>query len=70
MTLGQEIPIYPWTEIVMDMFYFDVVSYLLIVNYTRRFPVARKLTSRTSQHITGQMKLEFSEYGWPETINI
>ena len=68
MSLGQGIPIHPWTKIVMDIFYFDGASYLLIVNYTSRFPVIRKLTSTTAQHVTGQMKLVFSEYGWPETI--
>ena len=52
----------------MDLFYFDGASYLLIVNYTSRFPVVRKLTSTTTQHVAGQMKLVFSEYGWPETI--
>ena len=68
MSLGQEIPIHPWTKIVTDIFYFDGASYLLIVDYTSRFPVVRKLTSTTAQHVTGQMKLVFSEYGWPETI--
>ena len=43
-------------------------SYLLIVNYTSRFLVMRRLTSMTAQHVAGQMKLIFSEYGWPETI--
>ena len=68
MFLGQEIPIYPWTKVATDIFYFNTTSYLLIVNYTRRFPVVRKLTSMTTQHAAGQMKLLFSEYGWPETI--
>ena len=68
MPLGQEITIHPWTKIATDIFYFDGTSYLLIVNYTSRFPVMRKLTSTTAQHVVGQMKLVFSEYEWPETI--
>ena len=52
----------------MDIFYFDGASYMLIVDYTSRFPVVRKLTSMTTQHVTSQMKLVFSEYGWPENI--
>ena len=68
MSLGQEIPIHPWTKIAMDIFYFDGISYLLIVNYKSRFSVVRKPTSMTTQHATGQMKLVFSEYGWPENI--
>ena len=52
----------------MDISYFDGASYLLIVDYTSRFPVVGKLTSTTAQHVAGQMNLVFSEYGWPETI--
>ena len=68
MSLGQEIPIHPWKKIATDIFYFDSASFLLIDDYTSRFPVVRKLTSMTAQHVAGQMKLFFSEYGWPETI--
>ena len=59
MSLGQEILIHLWTKIATDIFYFDGASYLLIVNYTSRFPVMRKLTSMTAQHVAGQMKLVF-----------
>ena len=51
-----------------DIFYFEGASYLLVVDYTSRFPVVCKLTSMTSQHIAPQCKLIFSEYGWPETL--
>ena len=68
MSLGQEIPIHPWTKVTTDIFYFNGDSYLLIVDYTSRFPVVKKLKSTTMQHITSQTKLIFSEYGWPETI--
>ena len=33
-----------------------------------RFPVVHKLMSTTAQQVANQMKLVFSEYGWPETI--
>ena len=68
MSLRQEIPTHPWTKVTTDIFYFDGDSYLLIVDYTSRFPVVRKLKSTTAQYVTSQMKLMFSEYGWPETI--
>ena len=52
-----------------DIFYFDGDSYLLIVDYLSRFPVVRKLTVHNSAaHVSSQMKLIFSEYGWMETI--
>ena len=68
MSLGQEVPIYPWTEVMTDIFHFKNDSYLLIVGYMSRFPVVHKLTSTTAQQVASQMKLIFSEYGWPETI--
>ena len=43
-------------------------SYLLIVDYTSRFPIVHKLVSTMAQQVASQMKLIFSEYGWPETI--
>ena len=68
MSLGQEIPIHPWTKVATDIFYFNGDSYLLIVDYTSRFPVVRKLKSTTVQNVTSQMILIFSEYGWLDTI--
>ena len=68
MSLGQEVPIYPWMKVMTDIFHFENDSYLLIINYTRRFPVVCKLTSTTVQQVASQMKVISSEYGWPETI--
>ena len=68
MSFIQEIPIHLRTKVTTDIFYFDGDSYLLIVDYTSRFSVVRKLKSTTAQHFTSQMKLIFSENGWLETI--
>ena len=68
MSLGQEIPLHSWFKPVDDLFYFDGASYLLIVDYSSRFPVVCKLSSMTGQHVADQCKLIFSEYGWSETL--
>ena len=68
MALGQEIPIHPWTKLATDLFHFEGVSYLLVVDYTSRFPVMWKLSSMIAQHVTSHFKLIFSEYGWPNTL--
>ena len=34
MSVGQEVPIYPWTKVVTDIFHFKNDLYLLIVDYT------------------------------------
>ena len=43
-SLGQEIPVHPWTKLATDIFHFEGASYLLIVGYTSRFPVVCKLS--------------------------
>ena len=67
-SLCQEIPVHPWTKLATDIFHFESASYLLIVDYTSRFPVVHKLSLITGLHVENQCKLIFSEYGWPETL--
>ena len=68
MSLGQEIPTFLWTKLATDIFHFEADSYLLLVDYTSRYPIIHKLTSMTAQHVIGHLKVIFSEYGWPDTI--
>ena len=68
MSLGQEVLIHPWTKVATDIFHFENESYLLLVDYTSRFPIVHKLTSTMAQQVASHMKLIFSKYGWPETI--
>ena len=37
LSLGQEIPLHPWTKLATDICHFEGASYLLIVDYTSRF---------------------------------
>ena len=67
-SLRKEIPVHPWTKLVIDIFHFEGAYYLLIVNYTSRFLIECKLSSVTCVHIANQCKLMFPEYGWPETL--
>ena len=68
MSLVQEIPTFLWTKLATNIFHFEVGSYLLLVDYTSRYPIIYKLTSMTAQHVIGDLKVIFSEYGWPDTI--
>ena len=60
MSLGQEIPLHPWSKLVTDIFHFKGASYLLIVDYASRFPVVHRLSSMTGQHVANQCELIFS----------
>ena len=67
-SFGQEIPVVPWTKLASDFFHFQNDSYLLIVDFTSRFPVVRKLKSMTAKHVASHFSQVFSEYGWPDTV--
>ena len=66
--LGHEIPSVPWSKTATDIFHFESKSYLLVVDYTSRFPIVREIKSMSAQHITEHFRLIFSEYGWPDTL--
>ena len=66
--LGQEIPVHSWSKLATDIFHFEGALYLLIVDYTSRFPVVCMLTSMTGIHVANQCKLVFSRNGCPDTF--
>ena len=66
--LGHEIPSVPRSKVATDIFHFESKSYLLVVDYTSRFPIVRELKSMSAQHITEHFRLIFSGYGWPDTL--
>ena len=66
--LGHEIPSVPWSKVATDIFHFESKSYLLVVDYTSRFPIVREINSMLDQHIAEHFRLIFSEYGWPGTL--
>ena len=66
--LGHEVPPVPWSKVATDLFHYESQPYLLIVDYTSRFPIVRGLKSMSAQHITEHFKSIFSEYGWPDTV--
>ena len=68
ISLGQEIPVHPWSKLTTDIFHFEGASYLLILDDTSRFLVVHMLSSMTDVHVANQYKLVFSEYGWPDTL--
>ena len=68
MFLEKEISLHPWTKLATNLFHFEGAFYLLIMDYTSRFPVVHKLSSMTGQHVAKHCKQVFSEFGWPETL--
>ena len=68
IALGHEVPAVPWSKVATDIFHYESQPYLLIVDYTSRFPVVRRLKSMSAQSVREHFKSIFSEYGWPDTL--
>ena len=66
--LGHEVPAVPWSKVATDIFHYESQPYLLIVDYTSRFPIVRRLKLMSAQSVTEHFKSIFSEYGWPDTL--
>ena len=43
-SLGQEIPVHPWSKLATDIFHFEGAAYLLIMDYTSSFLIVHMLT--------------------------
>ena len=65
---GQEVPIIPWTKLGSDLFSLNGNNYLLIVDYTSKFPIVKKLKSQTGKAVADMYCSIMSEYGWPDTV--
>ena len=62
-TLGHEISTIPWSKLATDIFTFDNNNYLVVVDYTFKFPLIRRFSSMTAQPVTEMLKSIFAEYG-------
>ena len=56
MALGHEVPPIPWSKVAMDIFHYESHSYLLIVDYTSRFPIVREVKLMSAQHIADHFR--------------
>ena len=65
---GHEIPVHPWSKLASDIFYFEGDSYLLIVDYTSRFPIIQKLSSMTGKAIAHYIQAIFAKCICPNTL--
>ena len=62
-SLGHEVPVIPWTKLATDIFTFNNENYLLVVDYTSKFPIICKFPSTTTNVMTEIMKSIISEEG-------
>ena len=56
--LGHEVPPVPRSKVATDIFHYESQPYLLIVDYTSRFPIVRKLKSMSAQNVAEHVTLQ------------
>ena len=66
--LHHEIPSKPWTKLATDIFHFQSTNYLIIVDYTIKFPVVKQLRKMDQQAITIAFEEVFTERGYPDEL--
>ena len=65
---SHEVPTQAWRKVGIDLFEFQKVQYLLIVDYYSKFPLIRKLHSTSTLSVVKKLKEIFSEFGIPDTV--
>ena len=60
-----EVPPLPWHTLGSDLFYFQRIDFLVVVDYFSKYLIVRKLPSSTSSAVIKELGMIFSEFGNP-----
>ena len=66
--LHHEVPSIPWTKLATDIFHFQGANYLILVDYTSKFPVVKQLRKIDQRAVTTALKETFTERGYPDEL--
>ena len=66
--LHHEIPSTPWTKLATDIFHFQGANYLVLVDYTSKFPVVKQLQKIDQRAVTTAFEEVFTERGYPDEL--
>ena len=58
-----EVPPHPWHTLGSDLFYFQRIDFLVVVDYFSKYLIVRKIPSSTSSAIIKELGMIFSEFG-------
>ena len=61
-----EVPPHPWHTLGSDLFYFQRIDFLVVVDYFSKFLIVRKIPSSTSSAVIKELGMIFSEFGNPQ----
>ena len=60
-----EVPPHPWHTLGSDLFYFQRIDFLVVVDYFSKYLIVRKLPSSTPSAVIKELGMIFSEFGNP-----
>ena len=61
--IHHDVPHRPWEAVGADIFNFNNISYLCIVDYNSKFPIVRKLQGLLTKHLINAVTAIFGKYG-------
>ena len=61
-----EVPPHPWHTLGSDLFYFQRIDFLVVVDYFSKYLIIRKIPNSTSSAVIKELGMIFSEFGKPQ----
>ena len=61
-----EVPPHPWHTLGSDLFYFQRIDFLVIVDYFSKYLIVRKIPNSTSSAVIKELGMIFSKFGKPQ----
>ena len=63
-----EIPLRPWEAVGAEVFHFNNINYLCVVDYNSKFPIIRKLQGLLVEHLINAVSSIFTQFGIPQKL--
>ena len=61
--IHHDIPLRPWEVVRADVFHFNNVNYLCVVDYNSKFPIVLRLQGLMAEHLINAVTAIFAKYG-------
>ena len=66
--IHHEVPFRLWEAVGADVFHFNNISYLCVIDYNSKFPIIWKLQGLSAEHLINAVSAIFNEYGIPRKL--
>ena len=67
-TIHHEVSLRPWEAVGADVFPFNNINYLCVVDYSSKFPIIHKFQGLSVEHLINAVSAIFAEYGIPRKL--